>query len=92
MSLDIDITDLQSREIAKILNMYPQGHLKINFERVFWCSDYVEPSNADYPTSPAKAFDPRRPARGSGNIGESFGRMSDTLAGMVQPPQRERRN
>lgn len=89
--MDIDITELKSREIAKILNMYPQGHLKINFERVFWCSDYVEPNNAEYPTSPAKALDPRGPVRGSGNIGQSFGRMSDVLAGMVQPPQRQAR-
>jgi len=84
--MNIDITDLKSREIIKILSMYPQGKLEIKFERVFWSSDYAEPSLPN--ESPASAFDPRRPPRGQGNIGQAFNRMGDRLAEMVQIPSR----
>lgn len=86
--MNIDVTDLKSKEIMKILSMYPMGHLEIKFERVFWCSDYAEPSLQN--DSPAAAFDPRRPPQGKGNIGQAFQRASDVLAGMIQPPQRQR--
>jgi hypothetical protein len=79
--LNIDITDLKSREISKILNGYPMGHLEIKFERVFWCSDYVEPSLQS--DSPAAAFDPRRPPQGKSNAGQAFQRMADSLGSLV---------
>lgn len=79
--MNIDITDLKSREISKILSMYPQGHLEIKFERVFWSSDYAEPS-LPY-DNPAQAFDPRRPPQGRGTAGQAFQRMGDTLGAMV---------
>ena len=87
MSMNIDVTELKSREIIKILSMYPQGHLEIKFERVFWSSDYAEPSLPN--DTLASAFDPRRPPQGKGNIGQAFNRMSDRLADMVQIPRRE---
>lgn len=83
--MDIDITELKSREIIKLLNLYPQGHLEIKFERVFWCSDYSEPN---LPTSPAEAFNPMRPPKASG-ASAPFERMADTLGGLVcLPPRR----
>jgi hypothetical protein len=86
MTLNIDITDLKSKEIIKILSMYPMGHCEIKYERVFWCSDYAEPSfNND---TPGSAFDPRRPPQGKGNIGQAFNKMSDSLASLVQIPSR----
>lgn len=85
--MDIDITDLKARELIKILNMYNSGHLEIKFERVFWCSDYSEPS---MPTNPAEVFDPRRPLPVSGPPKNPFERMGNVLGSMMGPPQRQR--
>lgn len=84
--MDIDITDLKSREIVKLLTLYPQGHLEIKFERVFWCSDYSEPN---LPTSPTEAYGPMtmRPPKASG-ASAPFERMADTLGGLVCLPSR----
>jgi hypothetical protein len=80
--MDIDVTNVKSRELIKILNLYPQGHLEIKFERIFWSSDYSEPDlPRDEPV--VRAFDPRRPPQGKGNAGQVFQRMSDTLGSMV---------
>jgi hypothetical protein len=80
--MDIDVTNTKSRELVKILNLYPQGHLEIKFERIFWSSDYSEPDlPRDEPV--VRAFDPRRPPQGKGNAGQAFQRMSDTLGSMV---------
>jgi hypothetical protein len=80
--MNIDITDLKSRDIIKILQSFSQGHLEIKFERIFWSSDYSEP---DLPReeSSVRAFDPRRPPQGKGGVGKSFERMADTLGSMV---------
>jgi hypothetical protein len=85
--IDIDITDLKARELIKILNMYNSGHLEIKFERVFWCSDYSEPS---MPTNPAEVFDPRRPLPVSGQPTNPFERMGSVLGSMMGPPPRQR--
>lgn len=79
--MNIDITELKSRDIIRILNQYPMGHTEIKFERVFWCSDYVEASLQN--DSPAAAFDPRRPPQGKGNAGQAFQRMADSLGSLV---------
>lgn len=82
--MDIDVTELKSREIVKLLTLYPSGHLEIKFERVFWCSDYSEPN---LPTSPAEAFNPMRPPKASG-APNPFERMGDVLGSMMGPPTR----
>jgi hypothetical protein len=80
--MDIDVTNVKSRELVKILNLYPQGHLEIKFERIFWSSDYSEPDlPRDEPV--VRAFDPRRPPQGKGGVGRTFERMADTLGSMV---------
>ena len=82
--MNIDITDLKSRDIIKILEMYPQGHLETKFERIFWCSDYLEPetrySHAGAPTNPGSPPPQHRKA---------IERMGDALGSMVQVPTRE---
>lgn len=82
--MNIDITDLKSRDIIKILEMYTQGHLETKFERIFWCSDYLEPetrySHAGAPTNPGSP--PPQPRK-------AIERMSDALGSMVQVPTRE---
>lgn len=84
--MNIDITDLKSRDIIKILEMYHQGHLETKFERIFWCSDYLEPetrySHAGAPTNPGSP--PPQPRK-------AIERMSDALGSMVQVPTREDR-
>ena len=84
--MDIDITDLKSREIIKLLTLYNSGHLEIKFERVFWCSDYSEPN---LPTTPTEAYGPMtmRPPRPSG-ASAPFERMADTLGSLVCMPRR----
>lgn len=77
--MDIEITDMKSRDLIKLLTIYPQGHLEIKFERVFWCSDYSEPN---LPTSPAEDFNPMRPPKASG-ASAPFERMADTLGSLV---------
>jgi len=85
--MDIDLTDLRSKEIIKILENFSHGHIEIKFERVFWSSDYTEP---DMPREErtVRAFDPRRPPQGKGTIGQGFERMADTLGSMVCGPPR----
>lgn len=82
--MDIDINDLKSKEIVKILSMYPQGHLEIKFERVFWSSDYAEPE------IPRETNSPPYPNRGQPapqnsmqGAARTFKKMSDTLGSMV---------
>jgi hypothetical protein len=80
--MDIEITELKSREICKILELFPQGHLEIKFERIFWSSDYTEPSlSRDYPDSP-QYRESRKP-----NVAQDFSkrtkRMADVLGSMM---------
>lgn len=78
--MDIDVTDLNSREIIRVLENYPRGSLKIKYDRVFWESFNLEPT----PSSKViESFDPRRPPKGEGDIGKKFERMADTLGRMV---------
>jgi hypothetical protein len=88
--LDIDITELKSRDLIKIFSMYPSGRIEIKFERVFWCSDYAEPvSQRDMP--PAEAFDPRRPPQRQNTMNQAsrtFEKMGDVLGSMMGPPRR----
>ena len=85
--MDIDISELKSREVIKILELYPQGHLEIKYERVFWCSDYTEPETRYNPKgTPA----PGVPIQKKGNaINLAAQRMSDTLGSMMGNPRRE---
>ena len=83
--MDIDITDVKSRELIKILSMYPQGHIEIKFERVFWASDYSEP---DIPReNPYPSAAPVNPGQPRGQPPKSasapFERMADALGRMV---------
>ena len=75
----IDISDLNSYEIIKILTNYPKGNLVIKHDSVFWNSVNLEPTSKEV----VREFDPRQPPKGQGNIGQSFERMSDTLGRMV---------
>jgi hypothetical protein len=75
----IEISDLSSYEIIKILENYPKGKLIIKNDSVFWDSLNFEPVNSEA----ANRLDPRQPPRGQGNIGQSFERMADTLGRMV---------
>jgi hypothetical protein len=80
MKMDIDITDLNSHEIIRVLENYPKGSLKIKYDRVFWESLNLEPS----PSSRVmNSFDPRQPPKGEGDIGKRFERMGDVLGRMV---------
>jgi hypothetical protein len=85
--MNIDITDMKSREIIKLLNLYPHGSLVTKFERIFWCSDYSEPENLGDNTSP---LDPRGrvPHPNGPRAAQAFSRMADTLGSMVSPPPR----
>ena len=86
--MNIDITDMKSRELVNIFKMYPSGALAIKYERIFWCSDYSEPADSrDYPSYP---FDPRGrvPNPGLPKAAAAFGAAADRLGSMVAPPQR----
>jgi len=82
-TLDIDINDLNSQEIRNVLHSYPNGHLLIKFDRVFWS---VEMSNNQYkPSAPSE-----KPEHGYTNEpknkqqpNDPFGRMGSTLMSMV---------
>lgn len=76
--MDIDITDMSSYELVKILENYPKGKLKIKFDRVFWESSTLDPAS-----KVLSSFDPRQPPKGDGEIGQRFERMADTLGRMV---------
>ncbi len=80
--MNIDLTDLRSREIIKILQNYPSGSLIIKFERVFWASEDSEPV---YPRDILAASEENRgqPRRKELTISDRFGKMSDTLGRMV---------
>ena len=84
--MDIDITDERAREITKIINMYPQGHLEIKNERVFWCSDHIEPIT-DSPQPPmGRGYPQQQPPRqqsGMSNAAQGFKRSLDVLGQMV---------
>jgi hypothetical protein len=75
----IEITELNSYEIIKILTNYPKGELVIKNNSVFWNSFATEPISSEA----ARNFDPRQPPKEQGNIGQSFERMADTLGRMV---------
>ena len=80
MTLDIDITDKRSHEIAEVMQNYPQGHLEIKFERVFWVSDSSGPISRGGPES----FPGNRGT--SNSVGDKFQRAADVLGGMMGPP------
>ena len=81
--MNIDLTDLPSREIIKILQNYPSGSLIIKFERVFWASDDSEPVYPrNMPTVPREnggQYSKRKEL----TMGDRFGKMSDALGRMV---------
>jgi hypothetical protein len=41
--MDIDISELNSKEIISVLQNYPKGALKVLNGRVYWSSVYIEP-------------------------------------------------
>ena len=82
--MDIDITDLRSRELIRLLNNYPQGHLEIKYERVFWCSDYLEPETA----STDNGRSGNRPSPYPRGMAGAPQRALDALGSMVGPPGR----
>ncbi len=83
MTLDIDITDKKGREIIKIISMYPYGRLEIKIDKVFWCSDTIEPEIIDN-----RPRDRRDTLLKEPSAGDRFRRMSDALGSMVGPPGR----
>ncbi|MCK9430211.1 MAG: hypothetical protein M0R17_09430 [Candidatus Omnitrophica bacterium] len=82
--IDIDITNLKSREIIKILELYSHGSLAIKYERVFWCSDYAEPETRENPVGTPPGVPPNQKRR---NPGEPFQRMADSLGSMICMPR-----
>jgi hypothetical protein len=87
MPLEINITELKSKDIIKVLNNYPQGHLEIKQNHIFWCSDYLEPENQsrDFPSAPSAdgRFSNQRKPNAGEQAARAFKRMSDTLGSMV---------
>jgi len=85
--MDIDITDERAREITKIINMYPQGHLEIKNERVFWCSDHIEPIT-DSPQPPmGRGYPQQQSPVQQGKAAKGFNKALDVLGSMMGPPR-----
>jgi hypothetical protein len=70
--MNIDITDMKSRELIQILSQYPQGKLEMKFERIFWSSDYITPEVPQNRPGMPQTQQNRRP-------GINFQAMSDQL-------------
>ena len=84
MPLEINITSLKSREIIAILTNYPQGHLQVNQDHIFWISDYLEPENLSAPSGDGRFYNPNKPRPTQGQqLAKTFKKMSDTLGSMV---------
>jgi len=83
--MDIDVTNLKSRELIKILEIYPYGVLTIKYERVFWCSDYAEP---EVKHNPSGAIQQVAPPNQRGNLNKAPQRMLDVLGSMMGSPGR----
>jgi len=86
MSFDIDITEKKSRELIKILDLYPYGRLEIKYERVFWCSDSSEP---ELPRrSPGDSPENRGAPLKKENAHTKLTRSLDALGSMMGSPGR----
>jgi hypothetical protein len=83
--LDIDISELQSRALIRVLELYPQGHIEIKYERVFWCADYIEPE-ARNPYGAPPGAPPNQPRNRS--AAEITRRAADSLGSMMGPIRR----
>ena len=82
MNLDIDITDKKPREIIAIMHEYPEGHLEIKFERVYWIADSSVPMSRCGPEgTPSNRGTPQPGVSGG------FKRALDVLGSMTGPPQ-----
>lgn len=85
--LQIDITNLKSREIIEVLSLYPYGHLEIKSESVLWISDYIKPSLDDKPdlinSLGAERNAPRRNASGMQDVNKRLRKMTDVLGSMI---------
>jgi hypothetical protein len=86
MNIDIDITDKQSYEIIELMRNYPQGHLEIKYERVFWVSVSAGPARCS-PESPPFTGGTPQPQRGLAGASK---RMLDTLGSIMGQPQQGR--
>jgi hypothetical protein len=88
--MNIEISDLRSREIIKILELYPQGHLEIKYESVFWCSDYSEPepNMRNNPGTPPGVPPNQQRNR---SAAEMTRRAADSLGSMMSPQPIRRR-
>jgi hypothetical protein len=82
MNLDIDITDKKAREIIAIIQEYPEGHLEIKFERVYWIADSSVPMSRCGPEGT-----PRNRGAPQPGLAGGFGRALDVLGSMTGPPQ-----
>lgn len=84
--MNIDITEMKSRELIRILTLYPYGSLETKHERIFWCSDTSEPEvNRQSPgDNPQRRGSPSKPNQGEEWSGR-FRKMQDTLGGMMGP-------
>lgn len=81
MGLSIDVTEMKSRDLIRVLQLYPYGGLEIKHERVFWVSDTTEPELPRQ--SPGEA--PRRGSPPKEDWGNRFRKMQDSLGSMVGP-------
>ncbi len=76
MNLRIDITEMKSRELIKLLQTYPYGSLEIKYERVFWVSDNADPEPRQSPgDAPSRGYPTKRPD----DWNKRFNRMQDAL-------------
>ena len=82
--MKIEITEMKSRELIKILTMYPYGSLETKQERIYWVSETIEPEITRQ--SPGDAPTRGYPPKGE-DWGKRFRRMSDTMGSMIGPPQ-----
>lgn len=80
--MNIDITDLSSERIIRILTSFPRGNLEIKFERVFWVSEEVEPQGHNRSIPPRGGMAPRNSLE---EASQRFKRAADTLGSLMGP-------
>ena len=75
--MDIDMHNLKAHEIVDIMKLYPNGHLLIKYDRVFWSVGV--PKNVD--TTAHGTINNQVQERPVSR--DPFGKMHDTMMSMV---------
>lgn len=84
--MNIDITDNEADEIIDVLETYPNGHLEVQGDRVYWIAKKVrpKPQKVDY----SQYDNPRGPPKQVAKKTFDFDRALDTLGSVMGPPAR----